>query len=298
MRWVRIHRYRLEKFVSISNIILINLITLINAFQIDNALASPTLTLPYVPSHLSKVVIDGKIERDEYGGSYLELYPALPAIHWEHDGVIMRVGLVSPGAGWVSIGFGKKGIGMHGANIIIGYVDSEGSFHIRDHFGIGVNHTSDVSLGGKDDIIFAAGSEVDGKTIIEFIFPLNSGDVYDHSFEVGGLYGFIIAFSKFSDDFTSFHGSARSGTLDLFIEPMPTVIPTILSINLPERVSGNESLKIIAILKDKNGTPIERAFIDFYMRTSIGWLKLGSNMTNSDGVATLNFTPMYADVIN
>jgi hypothetical protein len=179
----------------------------------SNAQGAP-VTMPYVPN--PKVVVDGTVEANEYKVSYTEPTTGI-TICWEHDGTNMYVALVSPGTGWVGIGFGPTGTGMDGANIIIGYVDDNGSVVLSDEYGQGLNHFPIVShFGGKDDIISKAGSISNGKTTIEFVFPLNSGDQYHYALTPGGTHGFILAYQQSAKDLTTQHTSAAAG--DFYVE--------------------------------------------------------------------------------
>jgi len=173
--------------------------------------------MPYEPNPI--VVVDGTIGANEYKGSYSETTTGI-TIYWEHDGTNMYIGLNSPGTGWVGIAFGPTGVGMKDANIIIGYVNALGELFLQDYFGTGpVSHKADTdpSLGGSDNIVSKAGSEVGGQTIIEFVFPLDSGEQYDHSFSPGGTYGFNVAYQQTADDLTSYH-TKRSASLNFYME--------------------------------------------------------------------------------
>jgi len=172
-------------------------------------------TMPYEPNPV--VVVDGAIGANEYKGSYSETATGI-TIHWEHDGTNIYVALESPGTGWVGIVFGPSGVGMKDGNVIIGYVDASGEIFLEDNFGTGpVSHKADTFLGGSDNIVSKAGSEVGGKTIIEFVFPLDSGDQYDQSFSPGGTYGFNVAYQQTADDFTTYH-TKHSASIDFYME--------------------------------------------------------------------------------
>jgi hypothetical protein len=183
--------------------------------------AEEPLLVPYVED--SAVVVDSSLETGEYGETYHDSATGIE-VHWEHNGSHLRVGLVSPGSGWVSIGFGPKGTGMDGANIVIGYVDVEDGFVFLDEVGIGWNHFPDSEKGGKDDISEASGLIQEGRVILEFVFPLSSGDSLDHSFRANRTYGFFLGYHESARDTSTIHTS-RSDTLDLFIEPAPRAPP-------------------------------------------------------------------------
>jgi len=177
-------------------------------------------TMPY--KEVSSVVINGTISDNEYAGSYSETVTGIN-IYWEHNGTVMYVGLESPGTGWVGIGFGPVGTDMDGANIIIGYVDDNtGDLVLADNYGQGHSHSSDASLGGSDNILAKDGSQSQTKTIIEFVFPLDSGDApYDYALTAGNTFGFFVAYHASKDDLTSTH-TTHSDSIDLYIETKPT----------------------------------------------------------------------------
>jgi len=193
------------------------IIILIALFLTAVSSAAPEqATMPY--NEVSNVVIDGTISANEYAGNYSETATGMN-IYWEHNGTVMYIGIESPGTGWVGIAFGPVDTGMDGANTIIGYVDdTTEELTLADSYGQGWAHSSDTSLGGSDDIIAKAGSQSPSETIIEFTFPLDSGDdPYDYSMAAGSTYGFFVAYHQSSDDLISRH-TDRSDSIDLYLE--------------------------------------------------------------------------------
>jgi hypothetical protein len=172
-------------------------------------------TIPFAEE--TRVVVDGRIESDEYPGYFVENETGI-AVYWEHNGTVLFVGLVSSGTGWVSIGLGRREVEMDGANIIIGYVNNESGLVLIDEVGVGRKHFPDVERGGRDDLLLGAGKEDDSKTTIEFVFPLDSGDSLDHSFSGNQTYGFFLAFHEMKNDLSSYH-TRRSDILDLYVQP-------------------------------------------------------------------------------
>ena len=173
--------------------------------------------MPYVED--SAVVVNGSLDPGEYGAVYSDAGTGID-VHWEHNGSHLKVGLDSPGSGWVSIGFGPRGVGMDGANIVLGYVEEGGGLVILDAVGIGRNHFPDDERGGRDDISDASGSAEEGRTILEFVFPLSSGDGLDHNFRTNRTYGFFLGYHATAKDGSTYH-TARSESIELFIEPAP-----------------------------------------------------------------------------
>jgi hypothetical protein len=88
--------------------------------------------------------------------------------------------LVAPTTGWLGVGFNPETPeNMKGANFIIGYVKG-GAAEAFDHYGTTKNkHKDDAKLEGKTDLSNLSGTEQDGKTVLEFTIPLDSGDAKD-----------------------------------------------------------------------------------------------------------------------
>ncbi|OHE55777.1 MAG: hypothetical protein A3K61_06635 [Thaumarchaeota archaeon RBG_16_49_8] len=264
--------------------------------------AGEPAVVPY--AKMSKSVVDGVVTNGEYADSYADSATGM-AVYWDQDGTNLHVALVSKGTGWVAIGFGPKGTAMDGANIIIGYVSDSGNLTISDEIGTGFEHYSDTAKGGSSNLLSAAGSHNGGGTTIEFVTPLNSGDVNDQAFQAGGSYGFILAYNKSEKDLTTYH-TARSQRLSLQIEdPNATTVPgagsnvtkpeakqkaTSLKLNLPLESMADGRVPISAKVVDQNGTAVSSSVVNFYVNTTFGEVKVGSAITNRDGTASINIT--------
>jgi len=167
------------------------------------------------PPAVIPVAIDGVVFAGEYphrmdAGGF--------EVHWSNDVNYLRVGLVSPGTGFVAIGFDPT-YRMKGANYILGAVEG-GRVRTRDDFGDGaVSHTADVLLGGTDDILEAAGREENGRTTVEFVIPLVTRDANDVTLVPGETYDILIAYHETSDSFAARHSRRGSGTMRLDAAP-------------------------------------------------------------------------------
>lgn len=116
-------------------------------------------------------------------------------------------------SGWISAGFNPTSA-MRDANIIIGYI-SEGIVYMRDDWGTGrTQHQSDQSLGGDEDIRIIAGVETASDTEIEFKIPLDSGDGYDRTLQIGQSYPLILAQGA-ADSFSGMHSQRGTSTITL-----------------------------------------------------------------------------------
>jgi hypothetical protein len=127
----------------------------------------------------------------------------------------LLITITAPTTGWVAVGFEPESF-MNGANLIIGYFQSN-TASIRDDYGTGqVTHDSDLNLGGSSDVRAISGSQSAGETTLTFKIPYNSGDQYDKALSEGQTYTFIFAYgADDADDFTSSHVWAKSASFEL-----------------------------------------------------------------------------------
>lgn len=159
--------------------------------------------------------IDGDIGAEEYP-HMAEI--AGVEVYWANDATYLRVGLVAPGTGYVSIGFDPVRR-MEGANFIIGYVE-DGVGYFRDDFGTEPTvHMADVDRGGMDHIVSSAGGEWVDRTILEFMIPLDSGDESDKPLTPGNTYTVLLAYHDLQDGFTTRH--SRRGSGEIRLDPAP-----------------------------------------------------------------------------
>jgi hypothetical protein len=176
--------------------------------------AQPVAAVPATPPAAAATpvtAIDGII----YAGEYAHSTEAAGfEIDWSNDAQTLRVGLISPGTGYLAIGFDPVSR-MEGANFILGAV-VDGRAVVRDDFGTGpVAHSPDTANGGTNDILEAAGCEANGRTYLEFVIPLDSGDPMDKPLVPGKTYKVIIAYHETNDDFSAWHSRRGSGSITL-----------------------------------------------------------------------------------
>lgn len=235
------------------------------------------------------VVLDGRIAPNEYPSSFRDT-PSGLEVYLVHDDVNMTVGVVSPGIGWVGVGFGPEGVAMDGANILIGYV-AGGTTVLSDEYGVGFDHVTDVSLGGRDDILAFAGGEQGGRTTIEFRFPLNTGDAFDARLEPGRTYGIILAYAATADDLVTQHDAAVIESMTVGENPnrVPTKIAG-LSVSYEGTPLDGLNVTLLADVRGEDGTPMSKAVVEFYLNSSVGPGLLGESQTTDSGPASMNYT--------
>ena len=151
--------------------------------------------------------IDGIIQEGEYSRQIQEPSTDI-RIHWYNDDVHLWIGVISPGLGWVAVGFEPESPFHQGANLIIGYVENE-QFYINDEYGTNaLVHELDENLGGTNNILISAGAESEGETIIEFKIPLDSGDEFDKVLKPNENYTILVAYQAIFDVSTYPHTAA------------------------------------------------------------------------------------------
>ncbi len=154
--------------------------------------------------------LDGQITEDEYSHRYVAEAIGME-LHWTIADEYIYLGLRAPAQGWVAVGWSPTGAIKEGADILIGYLRS-GELFLQDYFAnTSISHLNDVSLGGRDDLLEASGSEVTGpqpQTTIEFRRRLETGDKFDRPIAVGAQ-TVLLAYSP-NDDFVTYHGEKRT----------------------------------------------------------------------------------------
>ena len=70
-----------------------------------------------------------------------------------------------------------------------------------------------------DDILSFGGQQVDGRTSVEFVIPLDSGDPFDKALTAGESYDMLISYQATSDSFDLRHTDRGAGRIDL--DPAP-----------------------------------------------------------------------------
>ena len=152
-------------------------------------------------------VIDGKITDGEYASHFLAKNIGME-LHWTVEGDSIYIGLSAPTTGWLAIGWDPSGPIMEGEDILIGYIRGRELF-LQDYYANrSVTHANDVSLGGRDDVLEASGTEDQSSTTIEFRRGLDTGDRFDRPI-TPGAHTVQLAYAP-TDDFVTYHGEKRT----------------------------------------------------------------------------------------
>jgi len=160
-------------------------------------------------------LIDGTITPGEYAN---QTTLSGVDVYWTNDAENLRIGLVSPGTGYVAIGFEPESH-MQGANFIIASMH-EGVLTIRDDYGHeSFAHIEDTARGGTYDILAAAGNEWPDQTVVEFAIPLDSGDATDKPLRPGQEVTILVAYHSMLDSFANRHTLQATGSIVL--DPAP-----------------------------------------------------------------------------
>ncbi len=142
---------------------------------------------------------EGLIYAGEYRNNLYDPQTGM-SLFWQNDAANLYVGLISPGTGWLGVGFSDRA-GKPGANIILGAV-AGGSVTIQDGYGV----TRELHLADRTSSILAfGGSEEAGQTTLEFVIPLASGDAQDTTLVPGQTVQIILAYQATRDSFTAEH---------------------------------------------------------------------------------------------
>jgi hypothetical protein len=169
--------------------------------------------------------VDGQITEGEYARVFYDEGTGM-TLYWTVVSDKLYLGVSSPAAGWLAVGFAPDGPLMRNADILIGYV-LDGETIVKDHFADGpANHKADIELGGSDSVLVYAGSEDEAGTVLEIERLLDTGDEYDKPI-IEGKISVQLAYGE-ADDWTSYHGDRNSMEINFLglEEDGPTLVVT------------------------------------------------------------------------
>jgi hypothetical protein len=150
-------------------------------------------------------LIDGVVASGEYRHSMTDPATGI-TVTWQNDSTTLNVGLVSPGMGWIGIGFDPS-TKMQGASFVLAAV-TNGDLAVTNEFGVApMFHSTDK----QSNVIQAAGQEADGLTTVEFAIPLAASDAEHKALTPGETVTILLAYSADQDSFSARH-TVRSTT--------------------------------------------------------------------------------------
>lgn len=130
-------------------------------------------------------------------------------------------------SGWVAIGIEPKDNLHKNADLIFGWVDSQGRVKVKDAFSPESqgSHPEDKELGGTTDIVSFGGAEKNGITTIEFVRPMITGDRFDNDIYSKTDTSIIWAYGK-DDDWKTQHQEQGRGSFN--VQTGATAVPVTL----------------------------------------------------------------------
>lgn len=154
---------------------------------------------------IADINADGKVTSGEYRHEASSANGRV-ILYWTFTDTALFVAASMQTRGWVAIGFGPEEV-MRDADMVIGWVETDGTAHILDCFSTGTYgpHPPDVKLGGEDQLISRGAAEKDGVTTVEFSRPVRAVDAFDKD----AAPGVSVIWSYANDDnFDSAHSEA------------------------------------------------------------------------------------------
>jgi hypothetical protein len=151
-------------------------------------------------------MVDGVVTDMEYAHMYHDEMIGM-MLRWEAVGDVMYICMEAPATGWIGLNFMPMDGTIHG-DTVIGYVDADTQeAFLSDQVAPGdahFPHFDDRQHGGKTSFLEVAGSEIEGRTVIEFSRALMTGEPTDAAFMDMGLMT-MISFHPTADDYVSYH---------------------------------------------------------------------------------------------
>lgn len=131
--------------------------------------------------------------------------PAGTTLYVGHDASTVYLGLHYPGSGWSAFAWSEEGRGP--AQVVSITPLPNGTWRTLDAFAANLTaeleNRPDTSLGGTDSVHEANATFAEGWSDVLVAFPMESGDAYDPSLEVGEVHTFVVAFNSTSREVPS-----------------------------------------------------------------------------------------------
>ncbi|MCY3414894.1 MAG: hypothetical protein INQ03_24805 [Candidatus Heimdallarchaeota archaeon] len=242
-------------------------------------------------SDFSTITIDGTVGANEYPDmiNITQVNGALVSqVSWAHNTTHLAIAISAVATGWVALGFGPVGITMTGADMIMGYVDSTGELALEDRYSL-TNQQPSVDDDSNVNMNFAAGTEVNGVTTLEYIIHMRSNDTagQDLNWAVGGTYGIISAFHSALDDFSRQHTSRSAVGLTVQVLDSSVTPPTHFDMSFDVvKNESNHSITVTVTLTDPdNVATLAGIEIGIYKKATFGQALIDVVITDATGVA-------------
>lgn len=156
----------------------------------------------------TKLSMDGVDEG--YGEQQLVLGKAAVKMAVWQDRIFVLVSM--KGSGWISAAFNRQGKGMDGANMVIGYLDTQGNPAVRNDLGKGWSHSALLEQ-PKIDFAFR---QSEGTAYFEFSYPLAFREGFAlKGLEEGITYSLVVAGNERSYSLSSKHTWAAKAEFTL-----------------------------------------------------------------------------------
>jgi len=198
-----------------------------------------------------------------------------------------HVGLATPWDEWTDLRFQATDVWNGDFNVVRVSMKGE-SAEALDGFmwGAGPNFAEDISVGGSHDIAGLVGRLSSDYYVYEFAFPLLSSDAYDSQLTINGSFYFQLAYA------TEMATFLESDAHFIQIGQVPSGSRwTSLDLSLPQGNVALEAAEILVGLRDDRFRPMAFMPISVFVRTTFGFLDLGTVLTNEDGLASVPYAP-------
>lgn len=278
--------------------------------QITQQMQNANIVAIYDKNAATNIKVDGVISPNEYPETFHSAYTGMN-VSVAYNGTQMFIGLQAPtinGQGYAAIGFNRLGYGMIGADIKAGWVNSTGGTEAYDYYATQYN-TPSRDPSGHNDVVEAKGIDNNATNTLslEMVINMVSKNATDYTKIVPGVapstgitadiplyvnnsYSMLLAWGP--TDYVSYHYRKELATI--FIAPKNIQARTATQLNMKwiGVTNGTQNTNFMAnvTLTDANGNPIRNATVGMYEESLIADTQLVTATTNSQGVATFNFT--------
>jgi len=131
-------------------------------------------------------------------------------LYWNwinEDPPSIRLAFSLPGSAFIGLGFGSS---MNAADIILGWVNTDGTFSVGDRYAYSPSTPGlDTSYGGSYDLSDVWATRSNGVTTIWVTRRLNTTDVFDSVITKNAITSFIFAWNNGNPGTVTYHGNNK-----------------------------------------------------------------------------------------